>query len=535
MIILSKNSIITYNSQEPLDLMNPPPKDSANNLYADYFNFITNIVAIYDTQTKSDTIPVFITRASVVNGVETRVPDSNSTLQRLVPGNAYKVIVLSDTSLPLSVPNPLSLEEFGYTHDSQKCLSRIDVSSSYVNNNIILSSNTTSTNIELSLSKLLPYETYSYVITPVFSNWPAKLAASSGTILYSGPENNGFTTGKISSVFSYYPNIANNLDSIPYTINADLNKTYYNNNIFTVLNIKIINKDCILYDNNFIIRCNECVNTHSCPSVTLTSTSNQLRNFVHGTVSGLIPNIDYSYKFQSINANWPAHITPLSGILKAKDIESGIANIHAVFTFALSLQDNSNLDYILDPYINNINLLNKLSNELELKLEPINNSYCSHISSSTIIQYNMPSHANSYIKFENRGISSDHYPILGDGIYVGITNNVVFYLNDDTERPGSEINISPEECCHGYPIKATLYNLKLNELYTYSISSYPDIRILPSTGTVASDSNAQTISALAHLDGQKNSVINIRVTHEQSQKSFDGSIMIRCLPTGYVW
>lgn len=526
MIILSKNSIITYKSQEPLDLMNAPPKDSANNLYADYFNFINNILAIYDTQNNNDTIPVFITRANNINNIENRIPDSNSTLQRLVPGNSYKIIVANDAALPLHIPNPLSLDQFGNIHNGSSCSPKIEVSSIYANNNIVLPSGILSTNLELSLNKLLPYETYSYHITPLFSNWPAKLASSSGTILYTGPETNGYVSGEINTIFSYFPNIANNLDTIPYTINADINKDYYNNNIFTVLNISISNKNCILYDNNYVIRCNECVNTHSCPSISLSAHNhpgNNLRSFIHGTVNNLKSNIDYSYKFETVNANWPAHITPLSGLLKAKDISSGTAFVHAVFTFLPTAQDpKANLSYSHDSYINNPDLLSVFSSELKFVLEPINSSYCSNISSSVNITYNTPDHSSSYVKFLTN---------LDRNFYNPTIPLPKLPTSPRNYRAGSEITAATKDsCCKSVPIDIGVYNLKQNEVYTYSIESYPRIDISPSSGIIADSMDNSTIRlSLNDIPLNTHSLLNVRVTHQQSQKSFDDNLLIRCL------
>ena len=528
MIILSKNAIIQYTAKEPLDLMNPPVPGLPNNVYSEYFNFINNIIAIYDTQNTKDNIPVFVTRLVTENNIEKRVPDLNSTLHRLIPGNTYRVVVVSDISLPLNVPSPLSLEEYGRIEKNESCLPKIEVSTVYNNNNIILNNNVLSTTILLSLNKLLSYQNYTYTITPLFSNWPAKLSPQTGNVLFSGPENNGYVSGYIESIFSYYPNLANNLDSIPYILNSDINKYYYNNNIYTVLNIKISDTKCVLYDNNFVVRCNECVPSHSCPTISLSSTSNQLQNFIHATISNLIPNIDYNYKFESINGNWPAYITPISGTLSSKDIKTGIANVHAVLTFALSYDDNkSNLAYQLEPYVNDAEKMSKLFNNLQLKLEPINNPYCNNISESLNIQYLLPDYSSTSVKFLER--SGERYPELGDGRL----NSLNLALSNDldlSERPTAEFNIHHSCCGAGYALTATIVNAKPNEEYVYNVESDPPIRIIPSSGRISSESTTQTLSLLAYLEGRSVTSLSLKITHAKTQKSFMDNILLRCVP-----
>lgn len=515
MIIKSNNSFIKYESSEPLNLMEPPPKDSENNLYADYFNFINNVSSIYETQTINGNIPVFITKPETNSNSGTRIPDPDSTLTQLKPGRSYKITVISGRSLPIRVPNPIGLNEFLNDKEpaSTTVCDKIFVDSPYDDNKIVLSSGVLSTNISIPISGLQPHKEYSFSFSPIFSNWPAKITPASGIIRRAGPVNNSYTSTDIEAVFSYYPYLLDNLDSIPYSINGDMNKDYYTDNVFTVLNLDIQDSTCSVYNNNYIIQCSGCVEDYSDPSINFQSSNNSIQNFIHASISDLNPNIDYAYTFKSINANWPSNITPQSGIIKRKNIIQGSSVVHGVLSFAKSITDPSNLAYILEPVSDdNYGGIIKRYVDLELSIEPINGSKFNKVTQSKTISYSVPTYFETTIKFAENNTNGVLYPIL----------------NGSSGRPQAEFTAVGGCCQEAFILYANIRNAKLGEKYTYNIVSYPSITLLPSSGVFATDNAFDTLQILAYLDGQTNCSVYVTLTHDESQNSVSDSILLRC-------
>lgn len=517
MNILSKNSLIKYVSSEILNLMEAPPKDSENNLYADYNIFINNVLAIYETQTINGNIPVFITKPLLNSNSGERFPDPDSTLRSLKPGRSYRVIMLSGSSLPVRVPNPIGLKEFldDPINESKENCDKINVNSPYDNNTISLSSGVLSHNINIPLNKLQKNSEYSFSFSPLFSNWPAKITPMSGTIRKSGPIAGGYTSGNIDAIFSYYPYLLDNLDSIPYIINGDINKDYYTDNVATILNLNIKNDNCTVYSDNYIVEVSGSIEDHSVPQIVFEASQNNdldQQKFIHATISGLNPNIEYSFEFDTLDSNWPTNISPQSGIIKRKNIKNGTATIHSVLTFCQSLYDNdANLDYSPSIISDDNNTPIKKMNNLSLTIHPINASYFNKVSESILYFYNPPTNPTS-IRFD-RG-SPDIYPILS---------------GSNASRPTSELSASSSSCCQDALALAARIDLPERlEQYTYLVSSYPQITIIPSSGTFGGSGTNNIIRLLAYLDGQKSSSVHITLIHDKSQNSVSDSIIVRC-------
>ena len=530
MIILSTTSFIKYISSEPLNLMSPPPKDAENHLYADYHNFINNILSIYETQTEKGSIPVFLTQPDDSNSFGYRQPDAKSTLKTLIPGRSYKIVVLNPTSIPLRVPNPIGLDRFLHPEEPQDQIicDKLISQNQYTNNIILMTSGQLSVNINIPIDKMVPDQTYSYAFTPTFSNWPATLSPTTGLITRSGPSiTNGTASGNITSVFSYYPYLLDNLNnSIPYQINGNAYKDYYNNNVFTILNLTISNDTCNVYNNNYIISCDSCVPDHTQPTLSLIASTGNIRNFIHATASGLNPNIDYSFNFQTINSNWPTHIEPKSGLVLSKDHKNGLATIHSLLTFNVSLEDNwTNLNYVIE---NNSNdgISNKiLYNDLELILSPIDNPMFNNISASTRISYKTTNYSDTMIRWAPQDSSlTTQYRYLSTEA-ANLHSNVA-----PTGRPKREYNWPSTVCCSDpQRLRAIVSNAVLGEIYNYEIDSYPKVNIIPSTGVFSSTISGDNINFLAYLEGQSSSSIYITLTHVESQAKTTDSMLLRCV------
>ena len=529
MIILSTTSFIKYISSEPLNLMSPPPKDAENHLYADYHNFINNILSIYETQTEKGSIPVFLTQPDDSNSFGYRQPDAKSTLKTLIPGRSYKIVVLNPTSIPLKVPNPIGLDRFLHPEEPQDQIicDKLISQNQYTNNIILMTTGQLSVNINIPIDKMVPDQTYSYAFTPTFSNWPATLSPTTGLITRSGPSiTNGTASGNITSVFSYYPYLLDNLNnSIPYQINGNAYKDYYNNNVFTILNLTISNDICNVYNNNYIISCDSCVPDHTQPTLSLIASTGDIRNFIHATASGLNPNIDYSFNFQTINSNWPTHIEPKSGLVLSKDHKDGLATIHSLLTFNVSLEDNwTNLNYVIE---NNSNdgISNKiLYNDLELILSPIDNPMFNDISASTRISYKTTNYSATMIRWAPQNSGLPQYSYLSSQA-ANLHSNVA-----PTGRPKREWNWPSTVCCSDpQRLSVSVSGAVLGEIYIYEIDSYPKVNIIPSTGVFSSTISGDNINFLAYLEGQSSSSIYITLTHVESQAKTTDSMLLRCV------
>jgi hypothetical protein len=255
------------------------------------------------------------------------------------------------------------------------------------------------------------------------------------------------------------------------------------------------------------------VEDYSDPSINFQSSNNSIQNFIHASISGLNPNIDYTYTFKSINANWPSNITPQSGIIKRKNIVQGSSVVHGVLSFAKSITDPSNLAYILEPVSDdNYGGIIKRYVDLELSIEPINGSKFNKVTQSKTIFYSVPTYFETTIKFVENNTNGVLYPIL----------------NGSSGRPQAEFT-AVEGCCQeAFILYANIRNAKLGEKYTYNVVSYPSTTLLPSTGVFATDKSFDVLQILAYLDGQTNCSVYITLTHDESQNSVSDSILLRC-------
>jgi len=274
MIIYSIKSLITYESSEALDLVNPPKFVIDKNLYTDYYNFINSIQIIYSTKEKDGTIPVFWTKIKNNLTLE-READPNSTLIRLEPGQSYYIVLLDKSKLPVKIPKPLDKKSFLHLENNEQ----VDPEPCYIepcrNNiviledshrNISLNSDTgATTNIHIPISGLIPDKNYTFIIEPIDSNWPNKLSKTSGTISRNSPlDQYGYVTSSIDSKFMYlYIDGENNFsNSLPYTL-IDTSKTNHSQNIFSLFWLKIYEDNNLVNLDTINILCDTCVPTQT--------------------------------------------------------------------------------------------------------------------------------------------------------------------------------------------------------------------------------------------------------------------------------
>jgi hypothetical protein len=172
MIIDNIFAIKPYLGSLSLPLINPPTGLSST---ATYTTFMTNISAIYSTQSNNGGIQVFYKTANS--------PDIRSTLTSLDPRQSYYFVSKTNASLPYSIPYSGAL--LNYTSPST-CTS-LDI----VPDRVVLTS--TSGNFYYygqNLSNLSIGEEYQYSFRVVESNWPIKIMPASGKLQSSQATNN---------------------------------------------------------------------------------------------------------------------------------------------------------------------------------------------------------------------------------------------------------------------------------------------------------------------------------------------------------
>jgi hypothetical protein len=172
--------------------------------------------------------------------------------------------------------------------------------------------------------KLQPYETYQYEVKNVFSNWPIVITPVSGLIKPSETKssidlsaafcaNTGLCPSGTEGVMDYtqtYVQQALSEGIIPPSLQSTLQIQI---TPVTYSGLDILSKQ-------FTLECEDCLPKLSIDlppeSVTLSGKNNYCYDLV-ANVSGLVPYQEYTYEFRSIVANWPAIVTPISGIFKS--------------------------------------------------------------------------------------------------------------------------------------------------------------------------------------------------------------------------
>lgn len=529
MIILTSPSIFRYTSSQVLDLMTSPSPDSDMELHSDYNNFIQATDCIYGDQDTNGFIPIFRTKEDPVSGQ--LKPDPDSSLRFLIPGNSYYIRISSTNFLPLKVPNPIGLADFVKNIEpappqSQSFCPKIDLNRT----SVTISSSDTAHDIHATITNVKSNEKYYYMLRPVFSNWPARLSPASGQITFpQRPDSNGYSSGNIDAIFSYYKYPSPDIDSIPYVLNKNINSSYYKNNIYSIINLSIYSDNCIIYDKNINIYCKACVSDYQCVSATVSATGTSPTRYITVELNNLQPDTDYTYNFSSSSSNWPANISPISGTINGSDTTKS-TKLYSVFKYCDSINSNCNLP-LTDSTISTDPLFSpKLYNDLVFTLTP-NTPYCESLVESVLLECDrcfIGNEFNTSIKFGGADYFASQTHQYPDALQAGLTAN-----NANFQRPFWEYNIYTSggtiPCCD----KPAMLTFNVSdaipgERYIYDIYAYPPISIIPNSGIVSFGDGSGVFSTLAYLDGIKTSSIHVVLTHEKTSKQASDSLVIRC-------
>lgn len=526
--ITNNKTLFTYHG-ESLDLINPP--DTSNNqLYALYNSLINSTLAIYGSSRIDGSIPVFWTKIDDRNKLS-RTSDLNSTLQKLENNKSYYIVTLDNSSFPLTIPKPIDIQDISArscyicTSDDIDCCSQLSIQSG--NYSSVLLSNEYSSNIYVILSGLKPDTKYNYVVSPVLSNWPAKIYPLSGFIERSGPtdkENN--LNANLEFMFSYVSkdgsgNIAKNIDTP-------------NTKIFSILDFNVWQDGCdsVIKDTINISSSSlgSLTGLDICPSIKFNSDPYFLTNSdaydIKMSYSGIDITKNNYYYISSNNANWPSRISSTSGKIIPeyiyKNTNSGKLYGSGVISLGFKFSDTAvptagfaNLAYTLDSNYQEEFIKDNIYCSLNARVTTPSGCV-SGIATTTIICNDcLPNNGYDCINNANINIfeSTNTYPI-----------DLV------SSRPGAEKTI-PIECCHGdRQIIVNLDNLCPNELYDYKFIAMPssDTLLSSTSGYIGVPSGDGQIGTLINIGNNEAVNLTCTVTHRDTNKSISDSIILRC-------
>jgi len=534
-LIYSSRSLFTYVG-ESLDLFNPPDQ-SNQELYSSYFKFINSILSIYATTKSNGSIPVFWTKIDNADKL-TRKPDESSTLRKLDNKQSYYIVLDDNVSLPLEVPSPLTLDQFSCSQNNINCteknqlLSNVSCCSFPVitdNNhqNIELTSNYV-TGISIPISGLSPNKKYYYNITPLASNWPAKIYPSSGFIERNNPTDSKLqTSAKLELLFSYIDINASN--NIPQSIiNQD------NKNIFTFLNLSISEENCQnnLLQDNINILCNDCLGelgsgVKICPELTFDEemiTASTEKTKIKLNYNNIDITKNNYFNISSESANWPISISNRSGVIIPQQIYTNVNNnkvygsgsLFLDFTFNSTSSEPSvgwsNLNYSLDP-----NYRNKY----------IKKNIYAALNASIITETDCLTQTSKAIIICDDCLEADELSCINQANIV-INETDINYYQLSQQRPDAESSV-PLQCCdQDRHIDVNITNICPDEEYVFKFVTHPYVPITPISGVFTSSSNSFKMSALTNLNDLEATNIECIVTHKDTNDSVSDSMILRC-------
>jgi hypothetical protein len=219
--------------------------------------------------------------------------------------------------------------------------------------NIELNDSTLNTKqIVTSVNGLVPNQTYTYVFTAIDSNWPVKVTPVSGQIRSSSDSAN------IKSLITLCANENDCLNDLAFTgtQNCDAGQ-----NPFAAIKLTVSPANGNLQSpvsTDFTVTCDHCI-----PKLSLElPTSIQLdkitknKTAMNLVASNLKVGKQYIYRINSVDANWPAIVTPISGRLTAQYDRMNIP-LKVTFCPSTGLCPSDSSD-VIDYSVDNACLLN---------------------------------------------------------------------------------------------------------------------------------------------------------------------------------
>jgi hypothetical protein len=293
-------------------------------------------------------------------------------------------------------------------------------------------------NIKLNLNGLVPGVEYSYVLESVKNNWPMIVNPISGTLV--SPNTSGEATIYYDICYSTGLCPSDSLYVLPYTYTSDSeNRKQFN----VRAKVKALNSnlpEAEAFSNVFSIKCDS---TDCLPKVTISgipatggiSFRDSYR--ITPVIKNLLPDIVYSYKYKSLDGNWPAIVYPISGIIRnASGYEIPTSIQFCKSTGLCPNNVNSSvLSYDLDSVCQTTNselAFTKFVNFI-LEVEPLAAPGLSKVSSNTSL-LTMTNNIGGLEITYNPPLNSDGGTVIGsnDGITLNSVSKGAFSLRTRT-------------------------------------------------------------------------------------------------------
>lgn len=232
-------------------------------------------------------------------------------------------------------------------------------------------------------------------------------------------------------------------------------------------------------------------------NVSLSGPPENIYAYLTANVSGLEPGVSYRYEYESVTANWPSKISPMSGTF----IPMGYSDtIDSVFRFCPDTGNCPNyLPYTLDANSTKEYSQKNIFSSLKIKLYPANGSDCDVMSDTVTIKCNkcLP--------------------------------------NGSTYRPSVTISGSPRlaltsACCSNpIPVTVNVAGAEPGKEYSYSIQSWPNtVGINPSSGVTSFGSGSGKISTMVSMSGIPSAVVKFVLNDNESDENFVDFTSITC-------
>lgn len=544
MIINSLKSVFTYTNSETFDLIN-----NTNNSI-DYNNFINSISVIYGNQRADGSIPVFWTKVIDNDSLE-RKADPESTLKKLDPNQSYYIELLDISKLPVKIPDVLNSNNFlsvsideEKIDNHQKTLDNIYITSSDHRNICLTSSNYSDLHIQLSGLQL--DKKYTYIIDPIFSNWPHTVSPRSGELIRNQPiDNNGFTNSSIDTKIKYLieDDLTEYNKALPFNLINISNSFFspanndYTKNIFSLYNLKIIDEhERLLINDTISVRCSGCLpsqhvllkslqdTVRQCPVITLNESNifaSESTAIVSGSILNLNPSVSYNYGFTPNIANWSMTISPVvSNIpIQSTYIENavvyGSGDLIATIEFNDDLeQDSYNVPFTLPDYRREDFFNSNLYANLNVTV------FGSDGCGNTTNTINVICPGCIKIVDKAKCVRS---------LYVNIQNTTIDYPDPILgNRPGAEITVNDNCCDNVNGVFATITGLCPDYSYLYEWSSIPNIGVSPSSGILNANNGDTQLAAIYNLQNNKMSNIKLKIFDASKTLFAEDNILIRC-------
>jgi hypothetical protein len=490
----SEFAILEYNGTSAFNLMVPPQDfiEDPNNpgniivnpLYVDYNKFIDGIASIYATENVNGIIPTFWTIPSGDSYIAS--PDVNLT--GLQPNNSYYFIARSLSSLPMTIPGAIDenivvdnrcKRSYGISINGDLSKAR----GSYTDVGLdpyrvtLSGTNNNSHNLSILLTGLIPYQEYSYSIDSVRRSIDTSLHPYEGSFVAQSQHhllNSEFyfnPTGTVTEPIIYdirrllinppgdCSGIKQDISFICNNCLPDPTGCDHNNNIEMYINGDD-SKTAGRYINN----------TLNPYQVTLTGVGNNYYN-LSVLLSGIIPNLGYTYSISDIGGNWPSVLENNFGTFNSTE-DQYIINTEFYF-------DGDTGDQSIA--CGSDKTLYKIFNFV---LTPDND-------------------CGSSIAHSIRIEGKDCLPACANIPSVSFGTSSILTL--------------PSDCCNiSNPITVSISGASPGVLYSYRFSNLlsSSLTLNPATGTIAFGSNGiGRINTLVNPNGNSPSVIKFTLTH----------------------